>query len=580
MDIASRQVETAFSSIPDSFDAGQAAENDPVSFMKKPTVSKTKKPTKLPVRKSSSSKKAKPSPGVDDRDTFFALLGEAIAKDIGLDPDLFEDDSPSDLFVEFLEACKSDEIPDEEKDDLSADLFETLSELRVEANSGDRSAREQIREIYGLLDDELDEKSLALPDIILLGKIFTDAGWEVPEKLKQSAAEALDAFTPSPTDLEAHDAMSSLQEVLGRAQEDPFEAYEFLVSMLASLPTEYGSGHIQELISQGDPALGGALLGFFLYPNDEFFRKVAVGLAQTGHSFTHESQTIERLLRIRPWLPEQRQVLLDSVVKSMRQKALAPVQAKAYKFIKAYASVCDGAGCMTIVASLRIGKVYHICSIMIKDSGVCDVLVLQDMPKAQIDVIVRRLRSSIQTHEIDIGGIRKLLGLAIAENRASGLLPPFRLIQACEMLGIGIIPADKMTYAEICEQLLSDLPAETTDENASKMAHRSILDHEFTEHWFEAGETLENLLYPIKGKLKRIEKVLKSYLPQRRDFWARQCAFSAVALSGEKSSKLAEPVWQQLALVGRDIASDKSLDQIPLMKKIAAITVEAFQSQQ
>jgi hypothetical protein len=33
-----------------------------------------------------------------------------------------------------------------------------------------------------------------------------------------------------------------------------------------------------------------------------------------------------------------------------------------------------------------------------------------------------------------------------------------------------------------------------------------------------------------------------------------------------------------LALVGRDIASDSPLDQIPLMKQVAEISVRAFES--
>jgi hypothetical protein len=42
--------------------------------------------------------------------------------------------------------------------------------------------------------------------------------------------------------------------------------------------------------------------------------------------------------------------------------------------------------------------------------------------------------------------------------------------------------------------------------------------------------------------------------------------------------KTARSPWKQLALVGRDIASDLPLDQIPLMKQIAELSVRAFES--
>jgi len=69
---------------------------------------------------------------------------------------------------------------------------------------------------------------------------------------------------------------------------------------------------------------------------------------------------------------------------------------------------------------------------------------------------------------------------------------------------------------------------------------------------------------------------MKAYLPERRAFWARQCAISALAMHGDE--KTARSPWKQLALVGRDIASDLPLDQIPLMKQIAELSVRAFES--
>ena len=99
---------------------------------------------------------------------------------------------------------------------------------------------------------------------------------------------------------------------------------------------------------------------------------------------------------------------------------------------------------------------------------------------------------------------------------------------------------------------------------------------EFKYQWFEAGEALEDLLYPVKGSKQRVAKLMKSYLPERRIFWARLCAISALAMRGDEKTR--HSPWKQLALVGRDIASDMPLDQIPLMKQVAEISVRAFES--
>jgi hypothetical protein len=96
--------------------------------------------------------------------------------------------------------------------------------------------------------------------------------------------------------------------------------------------------------------------------------------------------------------------------------------------------------------------------------------------------------------------------------------------------------------------------------------------------WFEAGEALEELLYPIRGSKQRVAKLIKDYMPGRRSFWARQCALSALAMHGDPKNR--HPLWRQMALVGRDIASDIPLEQIPLMKQIAKVSVQVFESRQ
>ncbi|HEY5138416.1 MAG TPA: hypothetical protein VIJ25_03735, partial [Methylococcales bacterium] len=85
-----------------------------------------------------------------------------------------------------------------------------------------------------------------------------------------------------------------------------------------------------------------------------------------------------------------------------------------------------------------------------------------------------------------------------------------------------------------------------------------------------------DLLYPVKGSKKRVIALMKDYLPERRQFWARQCAISALALHG--NGKVRHSLWKQMALVGRDIASDMPLDQIPLMNAVAKLSVKAFES--
>ena len=100
------------------------------------------------------------------------------------------------------------------KASLLADLLESLSELKIDANGGDPVAREKIQAIYDLLDDAIEGHLLQAPDLMMTGKILSDAGWVIPDSLKQATAEALQA---SPPEMEEGGTPSRPRSVLARS---------------------------------------------------------------------------------------------------------------------------------------------------------------------------------------------------------------------------------------------------------------------------------------------------------------------------------------------------------------------------
>jgi len=74
---------------------------------------------------------------------------------------------------------------------------------------------------------------------------------------------------------------------------------------------------------------------------------------------------------------------------------------------------------------------------------------------------------------------------------------------------------------------------------------------------------------------RRIDAVMTQLLPARRIFWAERCAWMAATLNEAASE--AETAWIEFALVARDLIGGKPLDAIPLARRAAAVTVEAFE---
>ena len=503
------------------------------------------------------------------------MLLHSMQTETGFGPDFFGPEDPVDLFAEYLQSCTEGEADEDDKNELLADLVEVFTELKINSNGGHREAREKIRAIYELLENAIEAHSLSPVDLMITGKILADAGWAVPDSLKQAMAEALQTAPPNSRVGAGTDIISSLLEVADQAGQNPFDVYEYMNSFIAGFPPEVSVMLLYELIAGKKAVIDQAVAGFLLHPDALIAQSAADALAASAKQTPVESSLIERLVRMRPWLPETRQAHLDVTIRAMRLNALPPVKTELPKVIKCYVSVCDGSGTRSLFVTQKVGAYYQISSVMMKLAGVADAMVLSELSKSGMDDIVRQMKTSIPVMEADLARINRMFGLAVADNFASGHLPPFKFVEVVESLGLGPVHPDHATPMEIIMGLLADLPPDQTNPTAVARAHADILDSEFTYQWFEAGEALEDLLYPIKGSKTRVTKLMKTYLPDRRPFWARQCAISALATHGDE--RIRHSPWKQLALVGRDIASDLPLDQIPVMKQVAETSVRAFE---
>ncbi|MGQ0446659.1 MAG: hypothetical protein ACT4O2_16455 [Beijerinckiaceae bacterium] len=506
-----------------------------------------------------------------------ALLRQTVQKEMGFGSEMFGSEDPVDLFAEYLQNCALGNVDNDEKTERMTDLVVELSDLKVNSNGGDRESRKKIQAILDLLDNALERRSLHAIDLMITGKILSDAGWAVPDCLRQAMAESLQAVPPDTQGVAGNGILSSLLEVAEQAGQNPFDVYEHVDSLLAGFPPEASVMLLVELIAGNKAVIDQAVAGFVLHPDAVLAQSVAEALAASAMQTPVESSLIEWLVRMRPWLPQTRQAHLDATVRAMRLTALPPVTKELPKVIRCYVSVCDGTGTRSLFATQRAGAHYQLASVMMKVTGVADALVFPRLSKSGMDDMVRQMKSSVPVTETDLDGVTRMLRLAIADNFASGNLPPFKLVEVVESLGLGPVHPDYSSPMEIVTHLLADLPPQQTNPAAVARAHAVILDSEFKFQWFDAGEALEDLLCPVKGTKQRIAKLMKTYLPERRLFWARQCAISALSMRYEVKAR--HSPWKQLALVGRDIASGLPLDQIPLMRQIAEISVRAFERQ-
>ena len=538
-----------------------------------------KPPTRKPRETPSRGRDADEAPLVDilrslDDETL-ARLRETLRAEMG---HLGEDEGdPLALFTEFLSRVESEaELPRLDDEELFEEVVAALTEAAIEANGGDPQARQLRTAIYKRLDEALAAERLGAAGLVLVAKILSDSGWSVPDRLKSRVIELLERAESASSGTMADDLNSALADIAEAAEGDAFASYDALNSVLAAFPSEPAARMVSTLGVERAPVLLHTLAGFAMHRDPLLAGAAIAELKRAARGERVESVLVERLVRMRPWLPPDRQAPLDEAIRALRAHSLAPVEPDRPQAARCFIMACDGSGAAGALASLKAADGWRFVAAMTKPSGVEEVLSLEGLRKSEADATVRGMRDSVLAAQTDAAGIARYLQFALGENLASNKPPPFKLVAFVENLGLGPIAPRLISSADLIEEILEELPETEKDAAAVARAHKAALGGALEQQWFEAGEPVERLLAPIRGARARAKALLAAYLPERRAFWARNCALTAFALRLDRKAHGA--LGRNLALVGRDIAGGKALDEIPLMRQIAEMTVRAYES--
>ncbi len=535
--------------------------------MKKP---KPKRRNKAPSRRAGI-----PDLSPEQLEQLSQILASALS---GADPFDDDDDDESDaagMFADYLDSLRSGDIDDDEKEGRLGELLGRLTLLAMEVNNEEAGAQEKWNEVRDRLDDALDGAGFAPVDLLMTSKLIAEAGFAVPDRLKQALADEL-AKGPQPALPNSDgDGPLSLGELAAASEHDPFAMHQQLSAMYAGLPDEWAINLIRAYIEGADNLGRQALAGFVLHPDAAMAAAAAEALAAAVAKSPAESLLLERVVRIRPWLPAERQPAVDALIKAMRQNARPPEKAQAPKVTKLALSACDGAGGHTVSALAKSGRTFAMISVLMKPKGVIDAVAALDLGRPEADSLYKEAMGHSLSEEADAAGAARMLTLSLADNLASGTPPPYRLVQFVETLGLGPLPPRPAPTSEIIDELLFGLAPDLTDEAAVERAEREVSGLAFPESWFESGVAVDEVLRPRRRFAERVRALVQHHLPRRREFWARQCALSALALSGPGGE--APPALSvEFALVGRDLMSVKPIETLPIIRAIAEQSARAY----
>lgn len=458
-----------------------------------------------------------------------------------------------------------------------------LTALRLDANGGTAAAREGLAEARTALLALAGEEALDPTVVMLLARSFAEAAVDPGPEVQAAMARALEAAPLPPVQYgkrsrrgQGGDPLAALAASLDN---DPFAVFAEVAAGGAALPPAHRLAMAEAMLASESGAVREAALGWALAPEAELGEGTLALLAAPDAARPVAAATVDRLLRLRPVVPEARRAPLEAALRVLRPQAEAARPAPRAEIRAVLASLPDGAGARSAFALLRQGRHHALASILVKEGeGVADAFVNGGLSRMESEMMAEQIVQGMDALEVSFGFLERLLAAGLAETVARGGMPPFGLLQVAEVLALPPLRAEGVTTEALVAELLEGLPAERTGAAAVDAALAASAEwpaaHGVVASWFEAGEAVDALVRPIRTKPKRVAALLADYLPGRRAVWADRCAWAALALREAE-----EEDWVDFALVARELSGDRPIPEIPLMSVVAATSVQAFATQ-
>jgi hypothetical protein len=321
-----------------------------------------------------------------------------------------------------------------------------------------------------------------------------------------------------------------------------------------------------------------------LLDEESSVRVAAAGaLEQIAHPDTLSPDTLRRAITIRNWIPVKDRAALDAAIRKAR---LAGVEIGAWpqpaRDLELYASIVDGSGAQSILATSRIAKKGLFTGLLLRHGeGVMDGWVDRDMTRGQIGKLLREAQMSAPTARVDKAFVDRVVQHAIGASVEQDGVPPSTLLEIAELVGGSEWKDRRIDVEAETGRLFEAL--EPTDRTPDGVLAGSVRASEWMSSqdvfgsWFEDGPQVQKALakLPRTDKGRMIAVVLDDILPAQRAKWTERYLILALWCQAAADAKQRGHM-RDAVLVAHALAGDGALDDIPAMAVIAAQTVRAM----
>lgn len=408
---------------------------------------------------------------------------------------------------------------------------------------------------------------------LILAKVYASAGLVPPPFATLKDGVGFDDSTAEMPDLDA--LLGPLLREFGDA---PGQAHGALSEMLAGLPAEPAAALVSMVVARHGPVEARFGLYWLLDPRPELRLAAATALLSRAGAGGLPADLAVLLSTIRKWMPEDggRSAVDATIRRQMRDGTARPTSDHAI-IHRAAASLPDGAGAQSLIASIQIGSRRAVAMAMLKQGhGVKDAFLLPCDSATEQKHLLARVLDEIETHDIPPDALSAALARGLGEGLALGRLPAIGMVDMAEIWG----PEALLPIGSGAGEILAAIGAPQALAGLSQAQSRGLVQasaewpgrFDLLDSWFEDSGSLREAIGRARSETGQ-ERAVWKYLEIRRDWWARILASSAAVLKGA-----GDPVWQSFAAVAQALIDGASLKRLPIMAEIVDMTLEAWES--
>lgn len=326
----------------------------------------------------------------------------------------------------------------------------------------------------------------------------------------------------------------------------------------------------RQMLSLDNPRYGDYLALLVLDEQEKSASAMAELLANHPKAIT--PLTLERMIRIRNWLPKAVQTPVDRLIKSVRKLGVSPSGKKASidTVMEAWMTSVDGSGAqgvMIMVNDIIKPRAFRLVNFVLKEAvGIVDISVSPPETRKKLQQIITSTKQfGVPLEKVSSELIRKLIPPFMALNLSSKTCLSPDMLEGMELLGLDNWNPAPARFETLNPELLSFATPPLDEEVASTQKRSSNWTNStFADSWLipdaftVTGSTVKKRVSELCDNMLESKKGIWRERMQRMSLWADAC-----------NSKQRQKQARDFAIVSWLLEQDMPVSQIRLMESIA-----------